>query len=56
MNCKPDNKCVNCEDITLLSEIITDYRYWQEYQKSNIKNPTNSGQIRIISSISLKFR
>ena len=29
MNYKPDNKCGNREDITFLSEIITNYRYWQ---------------------------
>ena len=30
MNFKPDNKCGNSEDITLLSEIIMNTRFWQE--------------------------
>jgi hypothetical protein len=30
MNSKPDNKCGNLDDIILLSEIITNSRYWQE--------------------------
>jgi len=30
MNCKPDNKCGNNDDIILLSEIITNSRYWQD--------------------------
>jgi hypothetical protein len=30
MNSKPDNKCERGGDIILLSEIITNSRYWQE--------------------------
>jgi hypothetical protein len=34
LNSKPDNKCVNCEDIILVSEIITNSRYWQDAEQS----------------------
>jgi hypothetical protein len=30
MNFKPDNKCVDSEDITLVFEIIANSRYWQD--------------------------
>jgi len=30
MNFKPDNKCVDSEDITLVFEIIANSRFWQE--------------------------
>jgi len=33
MNYKPDNKCGDREDITFLSEIITNSRYWQDLLK-----------------------
>jgi hypothetical protein len=29
MNFKPDNKCGDSEDITLVFETITNFRYWQ---------------------------
>jgi hypothetical protein len=30
MNYKPDNKCGNREDIAFLSEIIDNFRFWQD--------------------------
>jgi hypothetical protein len=30
MNFKPDKEDRNCDDIAFLSEIIVNYRYWEE--------------------------
>jgi len=30
MNCKTDKESRSCDDIAFLSEIITNYRYWQD--------------------------
>ena len=38
MNLKLDNKCEDREDITLLSEIITNYRYWPKHEFRVLSN------------------
>jgi hypothetical protein len=42
MNFKPDNKCVDSEDITLVFEIIDNSRFWQEiYRRESVKIGAN---------------
>ncbi len=49
MNYKPDNKCGNREDITLLSEIITNSRYWQP-------NNFNAKELQATSKLAIYFQ
>ena len=57
MNFKPDNNCVNREDIILVSEIITYSRYWLSVAGTPpnlgpiLKHITVSAEMQIISII-----
>jgi len=57
LNFKPDNNCVNREDIILVSEIITYSRYWLSVAGTPpnlgpiLKHITVSAEMQIISII-----